>query len=265
MRLTVIRITVTSGRGADSLRNIALVTRPLSSFAKPLPRSTVNRIKHGLGLVVASNLDALALLWGTDKARSHHGYTRHYANHLRSRRRSVECVLEIGIGDGADPRAGGSSLRMWRNYFPHATIYGIDLYEKVLDDGARITALQADQSDPSALRRAVAQCPPFDLIVDDGSHVGSHVITSFEVLFPKLAPGGYYAIEDLETSYLPAYGGGLPGVPDTAAALAKDLLDDLNLGSRPIAALHAYPGLVLVEKGEDVVPATPQPAAQRFL
>ena len=232
--------------------------RRLARFAKPLPRSAVNGIKHGLGLAVASNLDTLALLWGTDKAPGQHGYTRHYAHHLRARRRSVRCVLEVGIGDGADPQAGGNSLRMWRNYFPHATIYGIDVHEKWLDRETRITALQADQSDPSALCRAVAPCPPFDLVVDDGSHVGSHVITTFEVLFPKLRPGGFYAIEDLETSYLPAYGGGSPGTPETAAALAKELLDDLNVGSRPIAAVHAYLGLVLVEKGP---PAT---AKRRF-
>lgn len=224
------------------------MTRRLERFAKPLPRSAVNRIKHGLGLAVAPNLDALALLWGTDKALGHHGYTRHYARHLRRRRRSVECVLEIGIGDEADPRAGGNSLRMWRNYFPHATIYGLDLYEKWLDTEARITALKADQSDPDALRLAVAGCPAFDLVVDDGSHVGSHVITTFDVLFPMLKPGGYYAIEDLETAYQEAYGGGRRGAPATAAALSKELLDDVNVGPRPIAAVHAYPGLVLVEK-----------------
>jgi hypothetical protein len=224
------------------------VTRRLARFAKPLPRSAVNRIKGGLALAVASNLDALAVLWGTDKAPGQHGYTRHYARHLRGRRRSVDCVLEIGIGDGADPRAGGNSLRMWRNYFPRATIYGIDLQEKSLDNEPRITALRADQSDPGALRRVVDDCPPFDLVVDDGSHVGSHIITTFEVLFPKVRAGGYYAIEDLETSYLPDYGGGLPGTPNTAATLAKGLLDDVNVGPRPIAAVHAYPGLVLVEK-----------------
>jgi 8-demethyl-8-alpha-L-rhamnosyltetracenomycin-C 2'-O-methyltransferase len=139
---------------------------------------------------------------------------------------------------------------MWRNYFPRAAVYGIDLYEKYLDTEARITTLQADQSDPDALREAVNGCPPFDLVVDDGSHIGSHVITTFEVLFPMVKPGGYYAIEDLETSYLKAYGGGPPGAPNTAAALAKRLLDDVNVGTRPIAAMHAYPGLVLIEKGQ---------------
>jgi hypothetical protein len=224
------------------------VTRPLARFASPLPRSAINRIKHGVGLAAAPSLDTLALLWGTDKAPGQHGYTRHYARHLRRRRGSVKCVLEIGIGDGVDPEAGGNSLRMWRNYFPHAAIYGVDIHEKWFDLEARITALKADQSDPEALLAAVRKCPPFDLVVDDGSHVGSHIIRTFEVLFPRVKPGGYYAIEDLETAYQPAYGGGSPGTPDTAAALTKALIDDVNVGPRPVAAVHAYPGLVLIEK-----------------
>lgn len=225
------------------------MTRPLRPLTKPFPRSLVNRIKHAVGLVLAPDLNILASLWDTDKGPGQHDYTRHYARHLRSRRRSVRCVLEVGIGGEAAAHIGGGSLRMWRNYFPRAHIYGVDRYEKKLDADARITALLADQSDACALRRAVDACPPFDLVVDDGSHIASHVITTFEVLFPKLRPGGYYAIEDLETAYLPAYGGGPPGAADTAAALAKAFLDDVNVGPRPIAAVHAYPGLVLLEKG----------------
>lgn len=34
-------------------------------------------------------------------------------------------------------------------------------------------------------------------MVDDGSHIAHHMIASFEVLFPMLAPGGVYVFEDL--------------------------------------------------------------------
>lgn len=186
------------------------MSRPLEPLAGRLSRATVNRVKHRLGGVVAWNLDALGILWGTDKARGHHGYTTYYARHLRPRRRSITCVLEIGIGGGSDPDDGGHSLRMWRNYFPRATVYGVDLFEKRLAGESRIVALQADQSDADSLRRAVSGCPPFDLIVDDGSHVAQHIITSFEVLFPALLPGGLYAIEDLQTAYEEGQGGGPP-------------------------------------------------------
>jgi demethylmacrocin O-methyltransferase len=208
----------------------------------------VNGVKRVLARPVAWNLDALGVLWDTDKKRGAHGYTTNYTRHLGGRRRAVSCVLEIGIGGHEDPDAGGGSLRMWRSYFPNATVYGIDIYEKRVGGDSRIVVLQADQSDRESLERAVAGCLPFDLVVDDGSHVGSHIIISFEVLFPRVAPGGLYVIEDVATAYLPEFGGGPPGAPDTAAALTKSLVDDLNVGPRPIAAVHAYPGLVVVEK-----------------
>ena len=221
--------------------------RPLRRLAQRLPRPAVNRAKRVIAAPVAWNLDTLAVLWGTDKAPGHHGYTRYYARHLN--RRSVGCVLEIGIGENQDPERGGNSLLMWRSYFPNATIFGLDLYEKRLDE-PRIVALQADQSDQASLERAVADCPPFDLVVDDGSHVASHVATSFDTLFPKVKPGGFYAIEDLVFAYFRDYGGGPPGTPGTAVDLAKALLDHVNIGPRPIAAVYAYPGLALIQRAE---------------
>lgn len=198
---------------------------------------------------MARDLDRLATLWGTDKGPGRHCYTQYYAAHLRRRRGAVEAVLEIGVGGNMDPHHGGHSLFMWRNYFPRATVYGLDLFEKRLDAGARIVTLQADQADPDALARALSGCPAFDLIVDDGDHVGEHIIVSFENLFGRLRPGGLYAIEDLATAYWEGWGGGPPGTPDTAVALLKDLVDELNLGTgRPLASIHAYPGLVLIEK-----------------
>ena len=37
----------------------------------------------------------------------------------------------------------------------------------------------------------------FDIIIDDGSHIESHIMTTFNTLFEKyLSPGGLYFIED---------------------------------------------------------------------
>jgi trans-aconitate methyltransferase len=224
------------------------VARPLQPIAERFPRPAVNRAKHWLGIALSYDLDALARLWGTDKASTGHAYTAPYASHLGARRWRVRSVLEIGVGGYGFTDFGGESMRMWRNYFPRAHIYGIDLEPKRIDTRQRMTILRADQSDPESLRAALAGCLPFDLIVDDGSHIGAHVITTFETLFERLAPGGLYAIEDLSTSYDPNYGGGPPGIEGTGLALARTLLDDLNLRRRPIAAIHAYEQLLIVEK-----------------
>jgi demethylmacrocin O-methyltransferase len=138
---------------------------------------------------------------------------------------------------------------MWRNYFPRATIYGLDLYAKRLADSRRLIALQGDQSDPATLQRVVERCPPFDLVIDDGSHIRSHIIASFEGLFPFVKPGGLYAIEDLDAVYPFSHGVTSGTTADTVRMRARLLIDDLTLDRRPVAAVYAYPGLVLVEKG----------------
>jgi hypothetical protein len=52
-------------------------------------------------------------------------------------------------------------------------------------------------------------------------------INSFDTLFPSVKPGGLYFCEDLQTSYLPYYGGGL-GVSGTMMERIKGSLDELT-------------------------------------
>ena len=42
---------------------------------------------------------------------------------------------------------------------------------------------------------------PWDIIIDDGSHVPYHQVFSFFCLWKAVVPGGLYVIEDLETNY----------------------------------------------------------------
>lgn len=56
-----------------------------------------------------------------------------------------------------------------------------------------------DQADGSTLRSLVERDfdgGQVDLIIDDASHVYDLTVASFEALFPYLAPGGWYVIED---------------------------------------------------------------------
>jgi cephalosporin hydroxylase len=87
---------------------------------------------------------------------------------------------------------------MWAKYFPKSEILGIDLYDKSLLDYRRIKTFQGRQSDEEFL----AQFNNLDIIIDDGSHINSDVIKSFEILFPRLNLGGYYCIEDTQVSGL---------------------------------------------------------------
>jgi hypothetical protein len=121
--------------------------------------------------------------------------------------------------------------------------------------------VQGDQSDKELLAELAGSYGPFDLVIDDGSHLGVHQHASFAALFPSVRPGGWYVIEDLETSYWEDWEGGPSGTPGTGIDLAKQLLDDVNIGPREVASVHAYYGIVFVERAQHA-PA-PRPPLQR--
>lgn len=148
-----------------------------------------------------SSLDKLAQKYDTDKGRHKtksglctKGYTKYYHEAFNHRRLDVLNVLEIGI-------ASGASLRMWRDYFPNSQIYGIDINPKCKVTGDRIQIFAADQGDRRQLREVMQRIKACDIIIDDGGHYSNLRIISLETLWPYLKPGGYYAIEDLQTCY----------------------------------------------------------------
>jgi hypothetical protein len=176
------------------------------------------------------SLDDLAARYGSDKWGGLHWYTQHYESHFGPLRHDPVKVLEIGIGGYHYASLGGNSLYTWQQYFPRGLIYGLDLYAKPNVVGPRIRTIQGDQSDTDFLREIATEFGPFDIIIDDGSHINEHVRTSYTALLPFVRPGGYYVIEDLHTSYWPEFGGAAPpGSADTTMGLLKDLLDATQL------------------------------------
>jgi hypothetical protein len=209
-----------------------------------------------------SDLDALARYYGTDKSSEHHGYTRLYQRHFRTRRTAVRSVLEIGVGgitsfEGFETTAGGQSLRMWRDYFPNAEIVGVDINEKDVP-GARVHFVRGDQSDSAFLQEVVRKYGPFDVVIDDGSHIGRHIQASYAALWGAVTPGGMYVVEDLAVAFHPNYEGGPPGTPGTAVELIKGQVDNTIRRNAeivgvvsfepPVAAIHLYPEMVFFEK-----------------
>lgn len=141
-------------------------------------------------------LHELGLKHGTDKA-TFHRYCDFYEQHLPAR---VDRLLEIGIMEGA-------SLRMWRDYYPDADlIAGVDNDEhrgRLKITGVRTVWL--DATDPSEVELLVSRLGPFDVIIDDASHMTADQQKTFELLWPAVTPGGVYVIEDLHTSYMSNY------------------------------------------------------------
>ncbi len=52
------------------------------------------------------------------------------------------------------------------------------------------------QDDAGFLSGLAAKYQPA-IIIDDGSHIASHILLTFETLFPHLLPGGTYIVEDI--------------------------------------------------------------------
>ena len=143
-------------------------------------------------------LSRLATLYGTDKF-GYHDYTPVYHALLSGLTGRPLRMLEIGVGGYGDADRGGESLEMWRDFFPHGQITGIDIQKKRLDLGPRVAILQGSQVDPNFLAGVAAERGPFDIILDDGSHRNEHVIETFRLLWPGLVPGGHYIVEDVQT------------------------------------------------------------------
>lgn len=234
--------------------------KALSDNRKVALRVAFSPIQDVIAWPFSRSLDALARIFGTDKASTQHAYTQFYKRHLPPRGASIT-LLEIGIGGttsggGYATRAGGQSLRMWRRYFPQAKVVGLDIRRKAIA-GRRLHIEIGSQADPAVLDRVAASHGPFDVIIDDGSHMGDHVIFTLRRLFPHLKPGGVYVVEDLAVAYSEEYGGGTVGAAGTQVSLLKNLVDDVlrrhwpagqGRTAFPVAQLHVYDEIAFIVK-----------------
>lgn len=204
-------------------------------------------------------LSDIAVTGGADRWRTQ-GYIGHYERHLEPFRRARVGLLEIGVG-GYKEHRGGESLGMWRRYFRRGHIYGLDVYDKTALNNHRVTVFRGSQGDQEVLERITRQIAALSIVIDDGSHIASDVLTCFAGLFPRLAPGGLYIIEDFHIpSHWTGYGGNQDDTTDpaTVAGFVKTLVEGLHfqehhrqpsLLDRTITALHCYHKMIVIEKG----------------
>lgn len=164
-------------------------------------------------------------------------------------------ILEIGVFKGG-------SMQMWRDYFGEkAVIVGIDIDEKCKvfeEDNIKICI--GSQGDKAFLTEVSENWGPFDIVLDDGSHMMEHQIITFETLFPLLKEGGVFVCEDCHTSYMSSYGGGYKR-KESFMEYSKNFTDCVNSQhvnchekdqlpsyANYIKACHYYDSIVVVEK-----------------
>lgn len=169
------------------------------------------------------SLHELGVLYNTDKA-WHHNYCHRYETALKDLRDKPVTLLELGIGGDDDPQAGGQSLRMWADYFRNGSIIGLDLHAKDLNLPDSVTVYEGSQDDPAVLDRIHANHGDFDIIIDDASHLSSLTIRSFQLLWPRLKSGGFYAVEDTHGAYHSWFYGANEAHPDPDAKLRNQTM-----------------------------------------
>lgn len=177
-----------------------------------------------------------------------------YERHFSDYRSKTFTMLEIGCGKGG-------SLQMWKQYFgPFATIVGLDIRPECAEfEEDQISIRLGDQSDAGFLESVIDEFGVPDIVLDDGSHVMSHIKASFDYLYPLMPPRSVYLVEDLHTAYWDEYEGGLKRA-GTFIEFCKGMIDELNAThtrghvpesefSRNTISMHFYDSVVVFEKG----------------
>jgi hypothetical protein len=140
-------------------------------------------------------LDDIGRSHGTDKASNIHDYLRFYERRLSHLRHEAFTLIEIGV-------YRGSSVATWAEFFPKATIVGLDVNEDCRQYQRDNIAIRiGDASNPRFLFEILHEFGRPLVVLDDGSHRWDHQIQSLQMLFPILRPTGLYVVEDLDTSF----------------------------------------------------------------
>ncbi len=206
--------------------------------------------------------DLLEIYAGNEGVKVHkwHHYLPLYDRYLSARRGMAVKFLEIGVNNGG-------SLQMWRRYLgPDAVLCGIDINPDCAQyDGQSGMVRIGSQDDPGFLEQVVEEMGGIDVVLDDGSHRMPHVEASLRVLFPLLARGGTYMIEDLHTAYYPRFGGGFKA-PGNFFNTVRRMIDDMHMWyhndktpqlpelAREFSGVHVHDSIVVIDKAEALRP-----------
>lgn len=161
-------------------------------------------------------MNFLCDLHGTDKGtgtdrKNTHNYTKVYSEIFDSLKDENIIVFECGIGTnytdvpsnmGKDGKPG-ASLRLWKDYFANAHVYGADIDDRILFQEERISTGKMNQLEKESIDDFFQSFNNFspNIIIDDGLHNERAARSLYDNCFPRLANNGIYVIEDVDYSY----------------------------------------------------------------
>jgi len=139
----------------------------------------------------------------TDKNTTH-SYLDLYSTLLSKRKESAKNILEIGIGDFTEKNGG--SIKLWRDYFTNATIYGLDILpiERVIDElrnDSRVVLYTSTDAynEEFFISTFLNKNIKFDFMLDDGPHTLESMLQFIKLYSQVMADGGILIIEDVKS------------------------------------------------------------------
>ena len=206
-----------------------------------------------------NSLQKIGECTGSDKVYGHN-FIPIYENYFQNLKNKNLNILEIGIGGYKDPYSGGESLLMWSEYFKNSSIIGADLFNKNLNLPKNVKTVRLDQSDLNGIEELGRNHGKFDIIIDDGSHISSHIISTFEILWKYLNDKGIYVVEDTQTSYWSKFGGYNEPNTKRATSYFQNHTDSLNYSEflvkdyvpsdieKQLKYIHFYHNIIFIGK-----------------
>lgn len=150
--------------------------------------------------------------YGSDKSQRH-DYHHVYGRILKNSQ-AIKTILEIGLGTNntdvvsnmGEAGKPGASLRAFRDFAPHAAVFGADIDQRILFVENRIKTYWVDQTNLSSFSELEQKIPnDSDLIIDDGLHSPNANIAVIRFALKKIKIGGWIVVEDILEEALPVW------------------------------------------------------------
>jgi hypothetical protein len=133
-----------------------------------------------------------------------HSYIPVYQKLFETKKYDNNNILEIGIGEPKQNKENGGSIKLWHDYFPNSTIYGLDIYDisninDSIKNNNRIQLFTSiDAYNTTFIENTFIQNNiKFDILIDDGPHTLDSMIFFIKYYLPLLKDDGILVIEDI--------------------------------------------------------------------
>jgi len=139
----------------------------------------------------------------TDK-NTGHSYLPLYQKLLINKKETARNVLEIGIGDFKEKNGG--SIKLWKDYFTNATVYGLDIIPKeyviqeLVNDKRVVLFTSTNAYDEKFFNENfLKKNLKFDFMLDDGPHTLESMKTFIRLYSKVMTDDGILIIEDVQS------------------------------------------------------------------